>query len=152
MTETGAPSLLFESLLEFIRNLAWCKQGETVLLAVQPCTSELIVALSDREARIYPGGTQIKINKSWLSTLQEKNAEGTPVPLLIVWKIDCLEIWYRRHKCHDYPYDIWQNPAADTFEKECVRIAGSNFGEKFTQYMQDSLTKSKTCPSIIPKM
>lgn len=150
-TETGTSSLVFESILEFIRTLAWCKQGETVLVAVQPCTPELIVAMSDREAHIFPGGTQIKINKSWLKTLQEKNAEGTPVPLLLAWKIDCLEIWYRRNKCNEYPYDVWQNPAADT-EKECVKITGKSFGEKYLHFFEEALGRAKACPSMIPKM
>lgn len=152
MTETGTTSVVFDSFLDFIKNLAWCKQGDAVLVAVQACTPEIIVALSDREARIYPGGTRIKINKSWLSTLQEKNADGTPIPLLMVWKTEQLEIWYRRQKSHDFPYDAWQNPVADAYEKECVRIPASAGGEKYIQYHQELLVKSKTCPSVIPPM
>ena len=152
MSETSSPSLVFESFLEFIKNLAWCKQQEAVLVAVQPCTPEIIVVLSDREARVYPGGTPIKINKSWLSTLQEKNAEGTPVPLLIVWKSESLEIWYRRQKSHDFPYDTWQSAAAEAYEKECVRIPASVGGEKFKQYHTELVAKAKACPSVIPAM
>lgn len=152
MTEASTPSLVFESFLDFIKNLAWCKQGDNVLVAVQACVPEIIVALSDREARVYPGGTRIKINKSWLSTLQEKNAEGTPIPLLLVWKPDCLEIWYRRQKSNDFPYDTWQSPVADAYEKECVRIPSNVGGDKYSQYHSEVLTKSKACPSIIPAM
>ncbi len=152
MTETSTPSLVFDSFLDFIKNLAWCKQGDSVLVAVQACTPEIIVALSDREARVYPGGTPIKINKSWLSTLQEKSAEGTPVPLLMVWKTDCLEIWYRRNKSNDFPYDAWQNPAAAAYEKECVRIPAATGGDKFSTYHQDLLARAKACPSVIPQM
>lgn len=152
MTETSSPSVVVESVLDFIQNLAWCKQADAALVAVHPCTPELIVALSDREARVYPGGTPIKINKSWLSTLQEKNAEGTPIPLLLVWKKDCLEIWYRRVKSHDFPYDSWQNPVADAMDKECVRIARELGGAKFDQYFSEILEKAKACPSAIPQM
>ncbi len=123
-----------------------------MLVAVQPCTPEIIVVLSDREAKVYPGGMSIKINKSWLSTLQEKNADGTPVPLLMVWKPGQLEIWYRRQKSNDFPYDAWQNPAADAYDKECVRIPASVGGEKYQQYHQEVLEKAKTCPSVIPQM
>jgi len=152
MTETGAPSLVFESLLEFIKSLAWCKQHGDVLVAVQACTPELIVALSDREAKVYPGGTQIKINKSWLSALQEKKAAGTPVPLLLAWKPEQLEIWYRRQKSNDFPYDTWQNPAADAHEKECVRISSAAFGDNFSKYHRELAEKAKSCPSMIPQM
>jgi hypothetical protein len=152
MTETSTPSLVFESLLEFIKNLPWCKQGENVLIAVQNCTPELIVALSNREAKVYPGGTPIKINKSWLSTLQEKIAEGTPIPMLLVWKPDYLEIWYRRQKSHDFPYDTWQNPVAGSYDKECVRIDGSQGGEKYALYHGEALAKARVCPSMIPPM
>lgn len=144
--------MVFANFLEFIKNLAWCKQGEDTLIAVQPCTPEMIVALSDREARVFPGGTPIKINKSWLSTLQEKNAEGTPVPLLLVWKPDFLEIWYRRQKSHDFPYDTWQNPAAGEIEKESVRIGVTAGGEKYIQYHKEALARAKACPTMIPKM
>ncbi|MBX9687420.1 MAG: hypothetical protein K2X27_12005 [Candidatus Obscuribacterales bacterium] len=152
MSETSTPSLVFESFLEFIKNIAWCKQGEDVLVAVQACTAEIIVALSDKEAKVYPGGTPIKINKSWLSTLQEKNAEGTPIPLLIVWKSNCLEVWYRRQKSHDFPYDTWQSALADAHEKECVRMPAELGGEKFTKYHQELLAKAKLCPSVIPAL
>lgn len=152
MTESSTTSVVFENFLDFIRNLAWCKQGDSVLVAVQPCTPEIIVALSDREAKVYPGGTPIKINKSWLSTLQEKNAEGTPIPLLMVWKNDVLEIWYRRQKSSDFPYDTWQSAVADAYEKECVRIPASTGGEKYKQYHDEVLAKAKACPSVIPQM
>lgn len=152
MTETSTPSLVFDSFLDFIKNLAWCKQGDSVLVAVQPCTPEIVVALSDGEARVFPGGTRIKINKSWLSTLQEKSAEGTPVPLLMVWKAECLEIWYRRQKSHEFPYDTWQSALADAYEKECVSIPASAGGEKYSQYHQEVLAKAKACPSVIPAM
>ena len=150
--KTSIPSLVFDNFLEFIKTLAWCKQGNSVLVAVQGCTPEIIVALSNREARIYPGGTPIKINKSWLSTLQEKNAEGTPVPVLLAWKADCLEIWYRRQKSHDFPYDTWQSQATDSLEKECVRISAAVFGARFAQYHNEIIAGARACPSLIPAL
>ncbi|MBX9724755.1 MAG: hypothetical protein K2X81_25340 [Candidatus Obscuribacterales bacterium] len=152
MTETKSPSLVFDSFLDYITTLAWCKQGESVLVAVHACTPEIIVVLSDREAKVYPGGTPIKINKSWLSTLQEKNAEGTPVPLLIVWKEQCLEIWYRRQKSSEFPYDTWQSATAEAQDKECVRIPAELGGEKFSLLHTELLAKVKACPSVIPAM
>lgn len=152
MTETSSSSLVFDSFLDFIKTLPWCKQDGNVLVAVHKCTPEIIVILSDREAKIYPGGTPIKINKSWLSTLQEKNADGTPVPIVMAWKKTCLEIWYRRQKSSEYPYDIWQNPAGDTLEKECIRIPADAGGEKFSQFHAELLEKAKSCPSVIPQM
>lgn len=149
---TSASSLVFDSFLDFIKNLAWCKQGDSVLVAVCNCTPEIIVALSDREARVYPGGTPVKINKSWLSTLQEKNAQGTPVPLLLVWKSEQLEIWYRRHKSQDFPYDTWQDPVAAAYERECVRIPASQGGEKYRLCLEEVLSRAKSCPAMIPAM
>lgn len=149
---TSSPSLMFDSFLDFIKNLGWCKQGDSTLVAVQPCTAEIIVALSDKEAKVYPGGTPVKINKSWLSTLQEKNAEGTPIPLLLVWKAEHMEIWYRRQKSHDFPYDTWQSAAAEAYEKECVKISAAQGGDKYQQLHKDVLEKAKVCPTVIPPM
>lgn len=152
MTETTSTSLVFDSFLDFIKALPWCRQEGNVLIAVHKFTPEVIVSFSDYEARVYPGGTPIKINKSWVSTLQEKNAEGTPVPLVFVWKKTCLEVWYRRQKSMEYPYDTWQSPEANAIEKECVRIPADVGGQKFAQYHAELLEKAKACPTVIPQM
>lgn len=149
---TEATSLVIENFLEVLKTVAWCKQGETVLVAVHKCVPEVIVALADREARVHPGNTPIKLNKSWLNQLQEFNGEGNPAPILMAWKPGSLEIWYRRHKTHEFPYDVWQNPVAEAYERECVKILSSVAGPKFAEYHQEMLEKSKACPSLIPPM
>lgn len=149
MTEASTTSLVFESFLDFLKTLPWCKKDDGVLLAVHKCTPEVIVTLSNREARVFPGGTPIKINKSWLSTLQEMNENGNPVPVLIVWRTDSLEVWYRRHKSHDFPYDVWQNPVAEAYERECVKIPASAGGAKFTEFHNELLANVKVCPTTI---
>lgn len=148
MTES-ATSLVIENFLEILKTLHWCKQGEDNLIAVEKCKPEIIVALSDREARVFPGGTPIKINKSWLKTLQEYNEDGNPIPIMLVWKKEVIEIWYRRQKSHDFPYDVWQNPVAEAYERECVRIPANLGGAKFTSYHHELLTNSKACPPVI---
>ncbi|MBX9568516.1 MAG: hypothetical protein K2X77_06445 [Candidatus Obscuribacterales bacterium] len=152
MTETSSPSLVFDSFLDMIKELPWCKQDGNVLVAVHKFTPEVIVAFSDHEAKVYPGGTPIKINKSWISTLQEKSNDGTPIPLVMAWKKTCIEIWYRRQKSMEYPYDTWQDPAANAIEKECVRISADFGGAKFAQYHSELLEKAKACPTVIPQM
>lgn len=151
MTES-ATSLVIENLLEILKTFHWCKQGESDLVAVEKCRSEIIVALSDREARVFPGGTPIKINKSWLTTLQQYNADGNPISVMMVWKADTLEIWYRRQKSHDFPYDVWQDPVAAAHEKECVKIPASLGGARFVQYHRELLETAKPCPSAIKTM
>lgn len=152
MTEASTTSLVFESFLDFLKTLPWCKQESGALVAVQKCTPELIVTMSDREARVYPGGAPIKINKSWLTTLQEKNADGNPIPVLLIWKSDSLELWYRRHKSHDFPYDAWQNPVAEAYERECIKIPASAGGAKFVQFHTELLASVKSCPQAIPPL
>ena len=149
---TEATSLVIENFLEVLKTVAWCKQQDGVLVAVHKCTPEVIVAISDREAKVYPGGTPIKVNKSWLNQLQEYNEEGNPVPVLLVWKSEFLEIWYRRVKTHDFPYDVWQNPVAAAYERECIKIPASLAGPRFGDYHREILEKVKECPSLIPPM
>lgn len=151
MTES-ATSLVIENFLEILKTFHWCKQGETDLIAVEKCKPEIIVAMSDREARVHPGGTPIKINKSWLTTLQGHNAEDNPIPIMLVWKKESIEIWYRRQKSHDFPYDVWQNPVAAAYERECVKIPASLGGAKYAQYHAEILEKSKVCPPAIKTM
>lgn len=152
MTEASPTSLVFENFLDFLKTLPWCKQDSGALIAVHKCTPELIVTMSDREAKVFPGGAPIKVNKSWLSTLQEKNADGNPIPLLLIWRKDSLELWYRRHKSHDFPYDAWQNPVAEAYERECIKIPAAAGGTKFEEYHQELLNSAKQCPTSIPNV
>jgi hypothetical protein len=152
MTEAVVTCLICQNFLEFLQSLAWCKQDDSTLVAVHKCTAEFVVAFGDHEVRVYPGGTLVKVNKSWLSYLQEKNSEGTPLPILLLWRDNGVELWYRRHNSWDFPYDMWQpNSVAEAYERERVFLPAEHGGAKFKQIRQELLAKSKTCPPQIPK-
>jgi hypothetical protein len=150
MTEAVVTCLICENFLEFLKTLPWCKQGDDTLVAVTKCTSEFVVVFGDHEVKVFPGGTAVKINKSWLHYLQEKNEEGTPLPILLVWRPAGVELWYRRHNSWDFPYDAWQNALAEAYEKERVFLPAEHGGAKFVEVRQDLLSKCKVCPPQIP--
>src|SRR5262249_40910532 len=132
MTEAVVTCLICQNFLEFLQTLAWCKQSDDVLVAVQKCTPEIIVAFGDHEVKVFPGGTAVKMNKSWLSFLKEKNGEGTPLPFLFIWQKTGVELWYRRHNSWDFPYDMWQqNSVAEAYERERVFLPAEHGGPKF---------------------
>lgn len=151
MTEAVVTCLICDSFLEYLKNVPWCKQENDVLVAVQKCTPEIVVAFGDHEVRVYPGGTNVRMNKSWLAYLQEKNEEGTPLPILLMWRAQGVEMWYRRHNSWDFPYDMWSNPVAEAYERERVMLPAEHGGTKFHQYHKELLTKVKECPTQIPK-
>ena len=93
---------------------------------------------------------QIKLNLSWLLYLVEKYDEGHPLPMLIVWKPQAIEIWYRRHKSWDFPYDAWQDTAAAAYDRERVWLPSEHGSKKYTEYHQEILAKVKQCPTLIP--
>jgi len=151
MAEAVTTCLICESFLEYLQALPWCKQGEDTLVAVHKCTPEFVVAFGDHEVKVFPGGTNVKVNKSWLAYLQEKNEEGTPLPILLVWRPAGVELWYRRHKSWDFPYDMWQpGSVAEAYERERVFLPAEHGGAKFKQLHADLLGKSKACPPQIP--
>lgn len=149
MAEAVGVCLICQSFLDFLKNLAWCKQDDH-LVAVHPCTPEMIVAFGDHEVQVFPGGTNVKMNKSWLSYLQEKNSEGTPLPILLIWRSTGVEMWYRRHKSWDFPYDAWQDPLAAAYERERVLLPADHGGVQFSEIFVDLLGRAKVCPSQIP--
>jgi hypothetical protein len=151
MTEAVVTCLICDSFLDFLKTLPWCRQADDTLVAVQKCTSEFVVAFGDHEVRVFPGNTLVKMNKSWLAHLQEKNEEGTPLPILLIWRAAGVELWYRRHNSWDFPYDTWQNPTAEAYERERVFLPAEHGGGKFEALQQDLLAKSKECPPQIPK-
>jgi hypothetical protein len=150
MTEAVQTCLICENFLDFLKGLPWCKQGNDVLVAVHKCTPEFIVAFGDHEVKVFPGGTNVKINKSWLSYLQEKNSEGNPLPILLVWKPKGVELWYRRHKSWEFPYDTFQSDVAGAYEKERVFLPAEHGGAKFLQYHSELMGSCKECPTAIP--
>jgi hypothetical protein len=150
MTGAVVTCLICESFLEFLKDLPWCKQGEDVLVAVHKCTPEFIVVFGDHEVQVYPGGKHVKVNKSWLSTLQAKNEEGTPIPILLVWRSTGVELWYRRNNSMDFPYDMWSNPVAEAYERERVFLPAEHGGAKFQEMRKEVIARSKVCPPQIP--
>lgn len=151
MTEAVVTCLICDSMLEFLKTLPWCKQGDDILVAVHKCTPEFIVAFGDHEVKVFPGGTSVRVNKSWLAQLQQKNEEGTPIPILLIWRPAGVELWYRRHNSYDFPYDMWQNPIAEAYERERVLLPAEHGGTKFKEIFQELITKSNVCPPQIPK-
>jgi len=146
-----------ESFLEHLHQLPWCKQAvskenEEILVAVHHCTPEVIDAIKDSEIKVFPGGMHIKLNKSTLHMLSTKFDEGTPLPMLAVWRKRGVEIWFRQHKGTEFPYDAWSNPAAATYESECAIIPADHFGAKFDEYFTHHISSAKACPSMIPPL
>lgn len=152
MAEAVTTCLICDSFLDFLKTIPFCKQEGDVLVAVHRCTPEFVVAFGDHEVKVFPGGMNVKMNKSWLAHLQEQNAEGTPVPLLLVWRAGGIEIWYRRHQSTSFPYDMWQpGSVAEAYERERVFLPAEHGGEKYKQIFSEMLGKSNACPPQIPK-
>lgn len=149
MTEAVDVCLSCSNFLEFLKSLAWCRQGDDTLIAVHRCTPEIVEALRVHEVRVFPGGMFVKVPKSWLSHLDERDRGGDPVPCLVAWKPDCVEIWYRRHKESDFPYDIWQDPAAAAYERERAKLPKEHFSGDYDGAHRQVLGRAKPCPSAI---
>lgn len=152
MSEAEGATLRLETFLEHLKTLPWCKQGETVLVAVHKATPEIIDVLGEHELKIFPGGMTVKMNKSVISNFKDKYDDGQPLPVVLVWKAEGVEVWYRRHKSNDYPYDTWQDPAAAAYERERVFIPSEDLGAKLPEYHADIVSKCRACPSMIPPM
>ncbi|MBI4533055.1 MAG: MmcQ/YjbR family DNA-binding protein [Candidatus Melainabacteria bacterium] len=150
MTEAVDVCLSCGSFLEFLKTLAWCRQGDDALVAVHKCTPEVVEALRVHEVKVFPGGIAVRMNKSWLTYLDERDREGEPVPVLVVWKSSGIELWYRRHKSYEFPYDMWQDPAAAAYERERAWIPAEHLGPSFLDSLKEVAGKVKPCPSVIP--
>jgi len=149
---TNSPVDTFEQFLTVLVSIPWCKQGDSVLVAVHKGVPEVLDVMKDHEARVFPGNINVKINKSTLHEFREKNEEGRPVPVLLVWKPDAVEIWFRTHKSEEFPYDTWSDAKAAAYEKECVSIPTSSLGEKSKQCHKQHIASSKACPAMIPPL
>lgn len=150
MTEAVGTCIICSNFVEFMKTLPWCKQANGTLVAVTKCTPEILVAMGDHELTILPGGMKVKMQKSWLSDLQEKNENGLPVPVLVTWKKDGAYITYRRHKSYDYPYDAWTDPAAAAYECDQIRLPAEHAGPSFETYHSEVFGTVKECPPMIP--
>lgn len=149
MSETEG-TVTLEAFLEFLKSLPWCKQGTDVLVAVHKCTPEVIEMMREYGASVFPGGVHMKLNKSFLHDLQNKFDDGQPLPAVLVWKPQHVEIWYRRHNPSDFPYDTWTNPVAAAHEKERTLIPCDVLGPACAQSHAELAAKSKECPAMIP--
>ena len=152
MAEVESGALVMASFFEHLKTLPWCKQGDEVLVAVSKCTPEVIEAFHDHELKVFPGGMTVKMQKSMLHHLTDSFYDGMPLPAVLVWKRQGVEIWFRRHKAEEFPYDVWQNPAAAAYEREQVFIPASDLGPQAGATQKDLAAKAKACPSMIPPM
>lgn len=139
-----------EAFLETLKSLPWCKQPQDVLVAVHKCTPDIVNIIKDYEIKVFPGGMFVKLNKSMVHTFQEKFDEGQPIPVVMVWKREGVEVWYRRLKSSEFPYDVWTNPA-DVSERERAFIPAAAFGDAFVAAHADAVARSKECPAMIPQ-
>jgi hypothetical protein len=143
-----------EQFLEYLDKLPWCKQADSKLVAVHHCSSEVVEVLRahDHDLKVYPGGVPIKINKSTLSMLEEKDKAGESVPLLLVWAATGVEMSFRTHKSAEFPYDMWQNPAAAAYERESVFVEAKELGSQASECFNKHIAGAKACPSTIPSL
>lgn len=142
----------YDKFLDSLKELPWCKQGDSTLVAVHKCTPEVIDVMQEKPVKVYPGGMQIKSNKSWLTQLKSKFEDGLAVPLLMVWKEAGLELWYRKHKSAEFPYDTWTDPAAAAYEKEQVCITTVDAGDRLGELYKEMVGKAPACPPSIPEV
>ncbi len=139
-----------EQFLDYLDKLPWCKQGDSTLVAVHHCSPEVIETIKHHDLKVFPGGLRIKWNKSTLHMLESKFQEGEPVPLLLVWKADGTEISFRTHKSADFPYDSWNNPAGEAYEREAVFIGADELGKAVSTCFHKHLDDAKICPTTVP--
>jgi hypothetical protein len=148
--EQAQDAMIKQDFLDVLKSLAWCKQGDNTLVAVHKCTPEIIAIMKERPVKVMPGGMVVKSNKSWISSLKEQFDNGLGVPLLLVWKAQWLELWYRRHKSMDFPYDAWSDPTAAAYEREQLFVTSQDIGKEFAKLYGELLSNAKECPTIIP--
>jgi hypothetical protein len=152
MTDVANNPEAHAQFLAVLDTLPWCKQGDAVLVAVHKCIPEVLEVMKQHEAKVFPGNMTVKINRSTLAEFRSKFDEGQPVPVLLVWKVDIVEIWFRTHKSEDYPYDTWSDAKAAAYERECVIVPTSELGETAGQSHLQHVASSKPCPSMIPNL
>ncbi len=152
MTESVEPQAAVgaESFLEYLKNLPWCKQENGTLVAVYKLTSEVIEVVRESEVKIYPGGLVVKLPRSVLMGLQKSSDDEQPLPAVLVWKAEGLEIWFRRQKSSDFPYDTWTDAAALGIEREKAFVPNEKLGASAAATHKDMEGKAKECPAMIP--
>ncbi len=150
MSDAADTQVDYSQFVQCLKSIAWCKQGEKTLVAVHKCSPEMIEVLAQGPVKVFPGAVPVKPSKSWISTLAEKYDDGFPVPLLLVWREEGLELWYRRHKSSDFPYDAWSDPVAAAYEREQVCITGEQAGSSLLDLYAELISRAPACPASIP--
>lgn len=69
-----------EQFLDYLDQLPWCKQGDSVLITVHQCTPAIIEVIKHRDVKVFPGHMIIKLTKSVLRMLENKFLEKRPNP------------------------------------------------------------------------
>ncbi|MBA4077266.1 MAG: hypothetical protein C0508_19710 [Cyanobacteria bacterium PR.023] len=119
-------------------------------MAVHKLTSEVIEVVRESEVKLYPGGMVVKLPRSVLMGLQKHSDDGQPLPAVLVWKTEGVEIWFRRQKSADFPYDTWTDPAALTIERERAMVLAEKLGSEGATAFAELAEKAKECPAMIP--
>lgn len=151
--ETAETTIKSDAFLEYLKALAWCKQGDNTLVAVHNGTPEIIEQLTDHEVKVFPGGITVKMQKSVLSNFQTKYDEGQPLPVVIVWKSEGVEIWYRKVKPTEFPYDAWSDTTAAAYEQERVLIPSEGIHKdqgSVASVHKEIAGKVAVCPAMMP--
>lgn len=135
---------------EMLKTLAWCKQGESTLVAVHKAIPEVIFMLPDREVKVFPGGVAIKMQKSTVSHFQKAYDDGEPLNVVLVAKPTGVEVWYRKVAPTEFPYDAWGGGAASAYEQQRALIPAENLGDHYVKMQAELSSKCKECPTMMP--
>jgi hypothetical protein len=151
MTEAEDTFVSLEQFLETLKTLPWCRQGTDTLVAVHKCSPDILEIMKSHEVKVFPGGMNVKMNKSLVHSFQEKFDEGQPLPVVIVWKAEGVEIWYRRHNPEQFPYDSWTDAAAAGYERERVLVPAEEMGAAYASTLAEVAGRTNECPAMVPK-
>ncbi len=135
---------------DMLKTLPWCKQGESTLVAVHKAIPEVIFMLPDREVKVFPGGVAIKMQKSTVSHFQKSYDDGEPSNIVVVAKPDGVEVWFRKVKPTEFPYDCWSGGAASAYEQQRVFIPADDLGNDYGNMHAELAGKCKECPTMMP--
>src|SRR5262249_40356132 len=123
---------------------------DNVLVAVDKATPDIIDFMKDREVKVFPGGMAVKMQKSVLSNFKTKFDEGEPLSVVIVWRPEGVEIWDRKTKPSEYPYDAWSGGAAAAYEQERAIIPKADLSDDASDVHAELVAKTNACPSMMP--
>lgn len=135
---------------DMLKTLAWCKQGDSTLVAVHKAIPEVIFMLPDREVKVFPGGVAIKMQKSTVSHFQKAHDDGEPLNVVLVAKPEGVEVWYRKVAPTEFPYDAWSGGAASAYEQQRALIPSDSLGNDYAALHSELASKCKECPTMMP--